>query len=463
MWLFIEPFDVWMFRDGKPFTAGEQTRATGFFPPLPTTFQGVIRTAGLVRALGASTPSRSFADFNRAQRQVQGPPDGLVNRWGRGSADFGRFSMRGPFITREHDGIHEALLPAPRDLVVRKGPDAREAQKIFVQMRARPVATDRVVRGGLEAVSAARTPAASETGEDPLVSPPWPRIPHVLELPQADTDDPHKLEEGPAFLPIGTFAKYLVGDLHGQTIDEPDRHVVPDLRVGIERNRERGTAEYGRLYLAHFQRPENGVGLAVEVWFASDGADGSDRVGQASEQPLPDTGVLGIGGEARAGRYRTLNESPLAPRSPDRNGRRQAPIDDDQFQSELAARLRGSSRFKIVLVAPAVFPHGWCPPFVDPATLEGMLAGARLRLVAAVVGKPVPITGWDYATSGPKRLEWAVPPGSTYTFEVLEAPDDWARGMLLPTVHGRSIAVDENGGARWGAAIGMALAFVSVV
>jgi len=40
----IRPIDVWLFRDGKPFTAGEDHAAETLFPPSPFTLQGAIRT-----------------------------------------------------------------------------------------------------------------------------------------------------------------------------------------------------------------------------------------------------------------------------------------------------------------------------------------------------------------------------------------------------------------------------------
>jgi len=43
-WVFIEPVDVWMFRDSKPFTAQESFYARSLFPPQPGTMQGVIRS-----------------------------------------------------------------------------------------------------------------------------------------------------------------------------------------------------------------------------------------------------------------------------------------------------------------------------------------------------------------------------------------------------------------------------------
>jgi len=43
-WIFIKAHDVWMFRDSKPFTAGESFFARSMFPPQPGTTQGLIRS-----------------------------------------------------------------------------------------------------------------------------------------------------------------------------------------------------------------------------------------------------------------------------------------------------------------------------------------------------------------------------------------------------------------------------------
>lgn len=44
-WLFIEPDDVWLFRDGHPFSAGEGHIARCLFPPTPLTLQGALRSS----------------------------------------------------------------------------------------------------------------------------------------------------------------------------------------------------------------------------------------------------------------------------------------------------------------------------------------------------------------------------------------------------------------------------------
>ena len=45
IWLRLEPEDVLLFRDGRPFNAGQDFRAEGSFPPQPAPVVGAIRAA----------------------------------------------------------------------------------------------------------------------------------------------------------------------------------------------------------------------------------------------------------------------------------------------------------------------------------------------------------------------------------------------------------------------------------
>ena len=45
--IWLEPADVWSFRDGRPFEAGEAFEARSLFPPSPWSTLGAIRTAAL--------------------------------------------------------------------------------------------------------------------------------------------------------------------------------------------------------------------------------------------------------------------------------------------------------------------------------------------------------------------------------------------------------------------------------
>ena len=110
MWqLFVEPNDVLLFRDGKPFTAGEDPRAQSPFPPTPFTIQGALRSKVLFDS-GVS-PSEYVSDLpnDKAQnlRKLIGVP----------GKDYGQLRLRGPFVARRRDGTITRYFPLPADVV----------------------------------------------------------------------------------------------------------------------------------------------------------------------------------------------------------------------------------------------------------------------------------------------------------------------------------------------------------
>lgn len=89
-WLWITADDVWLFRDGRPFSAAVDHTARSIFPPTPITMQGAIR----------------------ATLFGQGYQVG-----GYGLNDLGGFQMVGPFVARHTQTGYERLLPLPADVV----------------------------------------------------------------------------------------------------------------------------------------------------------------------------------------------------------------------------------------------------------------------------------------------------------------------------------------------------------
>lgn len=101
--IFIEPSDVWLFRDGRPFAPNERGRAVSLFPPAPQTVQGVIRSARLAQS-GESFDYRKWSDALKAEI---GQPD-----------TFGELlRLRGPLVARRKDnGGVQRFLPLPMDV-----------------------------------------------------------------------------------------------------------------------------------------------------------------------------------------------------------------------------------------------------------------------------------------------------------------------------------------------------------
>ena len=101
--LFIEPLDVWLFRDGRPFTAGADHHARSVFPPSPRTLYGALRTKLLFDAVERGEGRLDDQGF--VERTV-GLPD-----------DLECLTLRGPLLARRGvNGRVERYFPAPLDL-----------------------------------------------------------------------------------------------------------------------------------------------------------------------------------------------------------------------------------------------------------------------------------------------------------------------------------------------------------
>ncbi|MDI7276942.1 MAG: type III-B CRISPR module-associated Cmr3 family protein, partial [Anaerolineae bacterium] len=108
MRLFLEAVDVWLFRDGRPFSAGSDHRARSLFPPLPTTVQGMVRSYHLLRQR-RDVDLRDKASVRAAVGTSTEFPPG--------------FRMRGPFVAREEgeDRRIWRYFPLPADAAGTEG------------------------------------------------------------------------------------------------------------------------------------------------------------------------------------------------------------------------------------------------------------------------------------------------------------------------------------------------------
>lgn len=81
----------------------------------------------------------------------------------------------------------------------------------------------------------------------------------------------------------------------------------------------------------------------------------------------------------------------------------------------------GSPGLRIVVVTPACFTGGWLPDGLAPngREIRGRIAGldAALVLRAAMVPRPIHVSGWDMVARRPKPASAMVPPGAVYFFQ----------------------------------------------
>lgn len=255
MQLFIEPMDVWLFRDGKPFDARSDHRAKSIFPPYPSVMQGVIRSHQLVVKEIELGDSKAIAEAVGT------------------STDFKGLHLRGPFLARWEgkNGSRKLVryFPVPAD--VAPFGDGYRAQKP-------------ALRSELAGIK------SSLTGELPKLLFP------DKDLAQTD-DAPSPKKELGAWMSEHELVKCLGGD-KAMAIETKELFEREN-RFGIGRNDATRTTEREYLYEVEFIRPCADVGLYVQV-------DGYD---DWAEQ-----GILRIGGEARGAEYRLLKTQDSLPK-----------------------------------------------------------------------------------------------------------------------------------------------------
>jgi CRISPR-associated protein Cmr3 len=98
--IFLTPVDVWLFRDGKPFSAGSDHRAESRFPPYPTVLQGAMRS------------------YELADKQIDlQDKSAIIHTVGKPN-EFGNLRLKGPFIAkREASGKLTRFFPQPADAI----------------------------------------------------------------------------------------------------------------------------------------------------------------------------------------------------------------------------------------------------------------------------------------------------------------------------------------------------------
>jgi CRISPR-associated protein Cmr3 len=134
MQIFIEPSDVLLFRDGRPFSAGEGHRARSIFPPYPSTIQGVIRSKVLAERCGNYQLYRDGC-FNCSKKINCTIPDEIGIPAKNGQGNYGAMHLKAALIAKYHNSELTTYLPVPADVVQikNKSNSASESELRYLQ------------------------------------------------------------------------------------------------------------------------------------------------------------------------------------------------------------------------------------------------------------------------------------------------------------------------------------------
>lgn len=338
----IDALDTVFFRDGKPFSLGEETWAEGLFPPYPSVFYGALR-------------SGYFSQFPNELRKANTAED----------------PTRHLKITRLHFWLdNEPHWICPLDYVQEQ--EMYDPRNFLLQMESVP-----------------KTTITSYPLAYWLTPPTECMVENIDGLLDAYTMEQYLLKNNP-HAPIKPWKEYL------QT--EP--------KVGIRRDKNTNSTQEGMLYRVGMVRP------AYQDTIEDDKINPTERLsvivafeGLPHLDQFPATGFLKLGGEGKAVAYEVMsNQHPIP--------------------SQL---VEGQSIFKLILNTPAIFNKGWLPAWLDfvpeRQTYEGQVPlkhnqSAKVTLLAATIGKPISIGGFDMKKKLPKSMYKAVPAGAVYYFRL---------------------------------------------
>lgn len=322
MWLFIEPADVWLFRDGRPFDAGSDHRANSLFPPNPSTLYGVIRSKLLalydVDLLAYRRRDTTQTNVAEVAEMIGYPPA----KNGDGSAaESGTLRLEGPFLACREDGGIMPYFPCPADLLPTKAKKHQPRRLIRLTPQTAPVFV-------------ANWPVEKVTDLSPLQSP--------VE------DD---LDNLTGWISASALSNYLKQEtVSWDDVQEDDKFFSREGRFGIGVEEGVKRPQEGMLYQVSYIRPRENVGLLVKV-------TGID----ATTAKWGKGGLLSMGGEMRAGRYQVIDQPAGWPKNQPNSG-----------------------KFNLYLATSTYFEQGWRPndwtAFVGGANLKAA-ALPRYRLI----------------------------------------------------------------------------------
>ena len=446
--LLLAPSDVLFFRDGRPMAGSLAGHSAAW--PLPSVTNAALHAAlwraGFAAQAHAHRPARSGA-FASNDRESHGER-------------FGSLVTAGPFPVCTAGAAHTWFFPRPLDAIDENAVPALA----LAPVQTTPGAVSSIDSLGLSFAAASTRPPSKN------VPAAW-------------------WSEGAWNTYLGTTQRPdgRGAPLNARVFFKGDSDFADtEAQIGIQIDAATGTTGHGdaagKIYTAHYLRLRDGWRLGLF-------AKAHDKAFQHEVHGNDLIATLLAGGSEHivvGGQQRVCSAS-FAPREEVASGGR-LPLPFGQRDGFATAMIESAARFlvKWVLLSPAVWPEiaagtsargtsvrhhpgGWLPNWIEPGTLRVLLrsvsgevrherrqlnyngrgygseekaAAINARLVAAVVPKPIVVTGWSLgapeapqagtaSAPGAKPTHLAVPAGAVYYFAADTADDAKALASSL--------------------------------
>ena len=202
------------------------------------------------------------------------------------------------------------------------------------------------------------------------------------------------------------FQAYLTDTLkHPFGIQRIGDIVTAEPKVGIGREDRRHAAEESKLFRITSRRLESRLQTRKDSTQKLSILVECDNLDNFTHQ-----GLLGFGGEGKAAAYTQIVDAKMTKAF-------------SLVQPKICREY-----FKLYLATPTIFKQGWKPKWGSNQTEfynifpKARETGLEIQLVAAALGKPLTIGGFDIRAGHPKIMRKAVPAGSVYYFQITKNP-----------------------------------------
>lgn len=361
--LTFEPLGALLFRDDRPFNAGQHRLAVSRFP-LPSVFRGAVRTA-LFEAADANFHKRPHFGLTDATRELLGDANTAET-----------VDLRGPLVARALDrDQYECVLPWPGDVVITNADDPGRMDVEVMHARPPQTHAPKRLRVGPQH-DGART-LGPMTGALPWT--------HTSTLPKPHGKPWLTVAGGQAYIEASTQKPNLSLHKTEHWIPQGD-FLCQETRIGIARATEHSgehlVASDSMLYTIITWRMAPRFVFAVEVSF--------ERIGNGNQLAelhrllrTLEGRLVRLGGKSGHARVRVLEHS-IAP----------------SWAQPDPAKAPPSSKLWL-----------WTPGLYQPGSVPGLVAA---------LGSSVQLGGFDMAKHRPRPLRTALDRGSVLWFSELD-------------------------------------------
>ena len=387
--ILLHPTDILFFKDGRPMSGSLAGHGAAW--PLPT-----VTNAALHAAL-----HRAEINGVHGHDQIR-ISDGKRQRIGKDGRKFGSLTTVGPFPVHSDGARRTWYFPRPLDA------------------------------GATDNLQATLLPITGDRAQSSLPPP--------LQCSVANTVEPSKDPVQP-WWSEGAWNAYLGSSPQGNPAASVDfkfdsNFSDTEYAIGIGIDPDTGTQDKKLFYSAHYLRLHEDWRLGLFAEAIDKIGDDPDNKRDLLETLFPNHGAetpVIVGGQQRV--CNVLRE---------KNARLPLPAGKTK---DFLVSASGKILCKWILLTPAIFPQigehpgGWLPSWIELKTGAVMLLDGpgknyarrhnnatvgqpiEATLVAALVGKPIPVTGYaldnglENRVPGPKPTLLAVPAGSVYYFE----------------------------------------------